>query len=441
MIGKVARQGHSFKGAGQYYLHDKKAQTSDRVIFTQTLNMATNDPQQAMRHMAYTAMNAEAIKQQYNAQYQIQSGGNAATKGAVYAFSLSWHHSETPDTSHMLRTAHSALACLGLTQHEAVIVAHNDTKHPHVHIIVNLVHPDTGRRADTYLDQKKLSAWAYEYEQEHGLFCHEREGGRHSEVNDTERQKEHPEHSKPQELRQRISLFYETSRSLSEFGAMLKDEGFTLAQGNKQRLVLVDEQGKITNLTRYLPKGIGKKQILLKFSDLNTDALPVAALLSDMRQAQNSTSTHEQPSQHQNPQSRPSQAAYDNYQPILSYASAVQAMQAKRQYQQQQAMWRKVRIEAMMSLCNASYKQPPLVSLSFDNAFKLMQHYSQKLTEQPVRLMERIKQGINRLWQATPFASLQPHQQPQLSQPSPTAYTELHQQQKITQPQHNDMDR
>ena len=39
MIAQIAARGTSFKGAGLYYLHDKKADTSERVAWTQTRNI------------------------------------------------------------------------------------------------------------------------------------------------------------------------------------------------------------------------------------------------------------------------------------------------------------------------------------------------------------------------------------------------------------------
>ena len=37
MIAKLAARGTSFKGAGNYYLHDKDAQTSERVVWIETV--------------------------------------------------------------------------------------------------------------------------------------------------------------------------------------------------------------------------------------------------------------------------------------------------------------------------------------------------------------------------------------------------------------------
>jgi hypothetical protein len=51
MVPKVAGKGKSFKGAGLYYLHDKKASTANRVAFTLTENLPTANPELALRFM------------------------------------------------------------------------------------------------------------------------------------------------------------------------------------------------------------------------------------------------------------------------------------------------------------------------------------------------------------------------------------------------------
>ena len=56
MVPKVAGKGRSFKGAGLYYLHDKQALTSERVQFTHTVNLPTEDAEKALGWMAHTAM-------------------------------------------------------------------------------------------------------------------------------------------------------------------------------------------------------------------------------------------------------------------------------------------------------------------------------------------------------------------------------------------------
>ncbi len=163
MIPKVAGKGASFVGAGLYYLHDKGAQTSERVAYTETLNLPTNDPELAIKIMAHTAMHQAQIK----AANDQPATGRKLTK-PVYAYSLSWAPDELPTQEAMLEAARETLDLLDLTEHEALFVIHTDTEHPHIHIIANRVNPNTGIAAGLSKDHLKLSRWAEAYERKQG---------------------------------------------------------------------------------------------------------------------------------------------------------------------------------------------------------------------------------------------------------------------------------
>jgi hypothetical protein len=120
--------------------------------------------------MAYTAMHQQELK--------IQAGEKATGRKLdkpVYVYALSWHPDQTPEAAHMLETAKSSLKALGLHEHQAVIVQHTDEPHPHVHVIVNRVHPTTGKAATLSNDYLTLSKWAQGYEREtRQVLCQER---------------------------------------------------------------------------------------------------------------------------------------------------------------------------------------------------------------------------------------------------------------------------
>ena len=121
MIAKLAKRGASFKGAGNYYLHDKDAQTSERVAWTETVNLRTHDPERALRVMAGTAMDREAIKEAAG----IKASGRSSDK-VVQTYSLSWHPDEQPSKAEMLAAARESLKVLGIEDRQALIVCHND---------------------------------------------------------------------------------------------------------------------------------------------------------------------------------------------------------------------------------------------------------------------------------------------------------------------------
>jgi hypothetical protein len=64
--------------------------------------------------------------------------------------------------SHSHGRSHSDafLKHMGWHQHQAVYPAHSDTVHPRLHIILNRVHPDTGRTLNDWQERKRAQAWA-----------------------------------------------------------------------------------------------------------------------------------------------------------------------------------------------------------------------------------------------------------------------------------------
>ncbi len=163
MVPRVADKGTSFKGAGLYYLHDKNALTAERVAFTHTENLPTDNPDLALKVMAHTAMRQDELKAWSG---QAKTGRKLAY--SVYTYSLSWAPDEAPTQEEMLEAGRATLKVLGLDSHEALMVAHRDEPHPHLHIIVNRVHPDTGLAAKHSKDHLDLSKWAEAYERQQG---------------------------------------------------------------------------------------------------------------------------------------------------------------------------------------------------------------------------------------------------------------------------------
>jgi hypothetical protein len=156
---KIARRGVSFKGAAAYYLHDKGADTNRRVAFCVTRNLPTGEPELAWRWMAYTDRHAGILKHDAGA---ARTGPKE--RKPVYTLSLSWHADDKPTPDLMVAMMDSALKKIGLGRCQSLYVAHNDTDHPHIHALVNLVDPDNGKIIDPGQDRYKLSRWAQGYE-------------------------------------------------------------------------------------------------------------------------------------------------------------------------------------------------------------------------------------------------------------------------------------
>lgn len=199
MICVVHKHGTSFKGLNQYVLHDKGKNTDERVAWTETHNLATQDPELGGRIMAATAMDGTALKQ---AAGEVASGRKLSK--TVMHYTLSWHEQERDDLTkeEMMKAAHQSLKSLGVNEgeklgtnkktgkpiyakrtqhgdeHQAVIVCHDEGEgsKPHVHIMVNRVHPEHGIVLSDSKNFDKLSDWALEYRKEQGKehYCPER---------------------------------------------------------------------------------------------------------------------------------------------------------------------------------------------------------------------------------------------------------------------------
>ena len=168
MVPRIHRRGNSFKGALGYVLHDPGKDTSERVAWVMTQNIFS-EPEQAWFEMFDTYRNRTALKK--NAGIDPRGRDN---RTPVLHYTLAWHATDRPDAEHMKAMALDSLKALGLSEHEAVIACHSDKEHHHVHVVVNTVHPYTGKTAPLKFSKLEFSRWAEAYEREHGIHCEER---------------------------------------------------------------------------------------------------------------------------------------------------------------------------------------------------------------------------------------------------------------------------
>jgi hypothetical protein len=173
MVPNISRNGRSFRGAGAYHLHDKpdansaRPRTSERVAFAVTRNLANADPHAALDEMWRTAEDASHLKARSGV---AQTGRKNDTP--VKTVSLAWAPGQSPAREEMCRAADSFMKAMGWAEHQALIVAHSDTRHPHLHLIINRVHPDTGRALNDWQERKRSQVWAHDYERRHGaILC------------------------------------------------------------------------------------------------------------------------------------------------------------------------------------------------------------------------------------------------------------------------------
>lgn len=170
MIIKLHRPGRSFKGVCRYLTHDAKADTAERVVWTHTLNLANDDVNAAVDEMLWTFRAADALKREAG----VSTGGSKLEK-PVKHFSLSWPHGVVPTKAHMIETVQAYMEHMGWSGRQAVLVAHNDTRHEHAHVLMNSVSPEDGRAVRSSHDWRRTEAFALQYEREHGqIHCEQR---------------------------------------------------------------------------------------------------------------------------------------------------------------------------------------------------------------------------------------------------------------------------
>lgn len=169
-------QGKSFKGLSQYLLQDENRETTERVGWTQTLNLNDAQADQAWRLMLATANSANALKEASG----IKKGKTPVK--VVHHFSINFNPEDEVTPEIMAKAVKESLAVYGMDHHQALAVEHTDKDHRHVHVMVNLIDPETGmsgatpvmgddgkKRSKLSNSQRRLSSWAQKFERENGL--------------------------------------------------------------------------------------------------------------------------------------------------------------------------------------------------------------------------------------------------------------------------------
>jgi len=131
MIGKTIRSGDFKKTVG--YVLGKEAGT---LILKQNLGVS-NDPDRI-------AMSMQSCANQ------------SKTKTPVYHLIVAWDPADHVGHDSMETVAKRLLKKLKLEEHQMVVAAHSDCDHPHMHIVVNRVHPRHGEKGG---DGRKIHVW------------------------------------------------------------------------------------------------------------------------------------------------------------------------------------------------------------------------------------------------------------------------------------------
>ena len=93
---------------------------------------------------------------------------NVRVGDPILHFQISWREGERPDQGEWLKSATRSIEALGFSEHQYVVVAHDDTDNFHVHVMLNRVHPETYNAHNPRLSNLTLHRTARELEQQFG---------------------------------------------------------------------------------------------------------------------------------------------------------------------------------------------------------------------------------------------------------------------------------
>lgn len=149
------QQPESFRASALYLAGRTRGHSPERVEFVEARNLQTTDPNGAALAMDATAAKSARCRQPaYH--FIITFDPKDAAAGKV-----------TPEVKRQV--ADAILRDMGLTEHQALIYSHRDTEHPHLHFLVNRVHPTRHIAFDRHQDGRRLAGIVQERAREFGL--------------------------------------------------------------------------------------------------------------------------------------------------------------------------------------------------------------------------------------------------------------------------------
>jgi hypothetical protein len=143
--------GRRFAVLARYLLRGRSGAETERVAWTAGRNLGLDDPE-----LAAVLMQATADE-------------NPRVEVPVYHLTINFDPTDPVTPTEMQAVADRVLRDLGLADHQALMVAHQDRAHPHVHVMVNRVHPGTGVAWERWQDRPRIERTLRELERELGL--------------------------------------------------------------------------------------------------------------------------------------------------------------------------------------------------------------------------------------------------------------------------------
>ena len=147
----MSHSAKSFGTLADYLANGRSGEESERVAWSASRNLPTADPELAGKIMRATAAQ------------------NVRVKDPVYHLTLSFDPGDAVDRAAMEHVVDRVIAALDLHGHQVLIVSHRDRGHPHMHLLINRVHPETGRVWNRWQDRAIIQEVLREEERALGL--------------------------------------------------------------------------------------------------------------------------------------------------------------------------------------------------------------------------------------------------------------------------------
>lgn len=255
MIGKILPHRENFGPLSSYLLTGRDRQNPERVEWVAMRNLDGVEPDHAYVVMEATAKQSRRVKKPR--QHVI----------------VSWAHGDQPDDEQMLAIMDQTLADLGLKEHQAMYVAHNDTQHAHVHAIVNRVHPETQKAARDSHERLTLRRSLMRQEQQYGLEQtpmisrgrHDRQLFSEIELAQREDRDALMRYSRERcvRLREELAYSFKAANGWSSLDGMLERRGYNLVQSG--RGVRISRGLHYAKLSDVLPPKLSTKRLTEKW--------------------------------------------------------------------------------------------------------------------------------------------------------------------------------
>lgn len=152
MLAQLEKPTNDFHALASYLIHgDARPTPASRVAWIISQNLPTTDPLLAAHFMAATAELSRRCR------------------NACYHAMIAWHPDERPSPEVMQEIAHRTLGLAELGEHQALIMGHGDKAHAHLHMMINRVHPETGRAWSTSHDYRRFDRIMKQLADEYGF--------------------------------------------------------------------------------------------------------------------------------------------------------------------------------------------------------------------------------------------------------------------------------